>query len=255
MNMNLNMTRPSGTQAALAALQIASISMVIVVVNILIYRARHLFIQWHPEFVAQELPTISRAISDPRIGEPFAVWMAVSAPLLVLGVAVILWFAWRDWRLAGQRGGLLPLLLVLVLLCQIAAACGMVILSQFRFPDHRDAHMAGSYLFFIAQALTVVLGGFISRKMARLAWRNGMVFAPANHRLRWRIMGIPVLLVLAYLALFIIKDFDIAGWDWSIHQAYVWTEPATLSSFLIYVGLFHLDAAALLRRYFSRSAA
>ncbi len=243
--------RPSGLMAALAAFQIASITLVIVVVNILIYRARHLFIQWHPDFVAREHPTISRAISDPRIGEPFADWMAISAPLLVAGVAVIVGFAWRDWRRGGARGRGIPVLLALVMACQVAAACGMVILSHYRFPDHRDAHMAGSYLFFFAQAFTVILGGFASRVMARQGAVQGAVLAPANHRLRWRLMLVPVLLALAYLTLFIVKDFDIAGWDWHIHQAYVWTEPSVLSSFLIYVGLFHLDAVPLLRRYFS----
>lgn len=243
--------RPTTRMAALATFQIAAISLVIVVVNILIYRARHLFIQWHPDFVAREHPTISRAISDPRIGEPFANWMAISAPLLVAGVAVIVWFGWRDWQQGGAKGRIIPVLLALVMLCQVAAAAGMVILSHYRFPDHRDAHMAGSYLFFFAQALTVILGGFASRAMLRHGGAGG-VMSPQNHRMRWRLTLVPVLLALAYLTLFIVKDFDIEGWDWSIHQAYVWTEPSVLSSFLIYVGLFHLDAFAVLRRYFSR---
>ncbi|MEQ9692956.1 hypothetical protein [Shimia sp. SDUM112013] len=225
---------------------------VIVIVNILIYRARILFIAGHPEYVAKQPPTISRAISDPLIGEPFAMWMAICAPLLWIGVACLVWAGWAE---NGRQGGIsqadrraILWLSGLLLLVQAAASLGMVLLSHFRFPDHRDMHMFGSYLFFFSQVIAIVVGEVLSRRYESLPKPNP-IFTPIMARIRRWYVWVPIFLGFAYLALFILKDFDLGAINKGLYQCYVLTEPLLISSFLCYILVYHGDMWSAIRRY------
>ncbi|WP_270725073.1 hypothetical protein [Shimia sp. Alg240-R146] len=225
---------------------------VVWVVNALIYTARWDFIVFHPERTARKSPTISRAISDPRIGEPFAEWMAICAPVLFVGVGLLVWAALHELR---QNGSAAPQTLrwflrvscVLVVL-QAMASVGLVILSHWRFPDHHLGHMTGSYLFFFSQAAVVFVGHLITTAYGRLP-AQGQVMLPVMARVRRVYVWVPVLLAVVYLSCFILKDFDFGVINKPLFTVYVSTEPMLLSSFLFYVLSFVPDSVVTILRY------
>lgn len=246
---------PGRSTATMMALSLAFTGFVIVAVNILIYRARILFAARNPEAVADRPPTISLAISDPAVGEPFAGWLAICAPLLFVGVGFLILSAWIELQKGGgaptaREGRIIAALCLLVALLQGFAATGMVMLSQFRFPHFNQLHMQGSYLFFFSQAFVVLFGEILSRRFARLPVDRVLITAPSA-RFRRRYVWVPIVLGVAYLALFILKDVDLGALNAPLYVGYTSTEPLLLSAFLVYVLTYHVDMWSALRRYFS----
>ena len=240
-------------EAALLGMAIAFTGFVVVVVNVLIYWSRAQFNMRHPDFVLRQPPTISKAISDPIIGEPFAGWMAISAPLLFLGIIGIALGLLLDLRRqSGQGFGGLKRAVVLACLLitlQGLAAIGMYILSHYR---HGGMHMTGSYLFFFSQAFVVVVGEMLSRGISR--YPNGsVVISVRMARFRRRFVWVPIVLGVSYLGLFVLKNFDTGAVYDPLYQLYVWTEPMLLSSFLIYLLTFHVDTYSAIRRHLRAS--
>ncbi|WP_425052567.1 hypothetical protein [Psychromarinibacter sp. S121] len=239
-----------------AGLSLLANTFVVVTVNLNIYKARADFIEAHPEYVANQPPTISRALSDPAIGDGFAFWIAISAVLLFLGVCgLIATFATAlpAVRAVSSRGARrLTTTLCLVPPMQLAACVGMVMLSQYTFPHHNEAHMMGSYIFFASQAATVLTGLLLSRAiakdqpMARAMADVGVYSAGANRVRLWVGMA-SVVLVLSYLVLFVVKDFDLGAWEPLVYLIYVSTEPLCISSFLLFVLLYNADLARAAR--------
>ncbi|KPA19960.1 Frag1/DRAM/Sfk1 family protein [Shimia sp. SK013] len=225
---------------------------VVWVVNALIYSARWEFIALHPERTARKSPTISRAISDPRIGEPFAEWMAICAPVLFVGVALLVWAGLHELRRNGTAEPqtlrwFLRMSCVLVVL-QAMASVGLVMLSHWRFPDHHAGHMAGSYLFFFSQAAVVFVGHLVSNGYGRLP-PQGRVMLPVMAQVRRVYVWVPILLAVVYLSCFILKDFDFGAISKPLFTVYVSTEPMLLSSFLFYVLSFVPDSVVTILRY------
>ncbi len=246
---------PSRITALMMALSIAFTGFVIAAVNILIYHARILFGQLNPGVVANRPPTISLAISDPAVGEPFANWMLICAPLLFVGVAFLILSAWIELQKGGGAGSsreqrIIGALCLFVVVLQGFASVGMVTLSQFRFPHFAAYHMKGSYLFFFSQAFVVVFGEFLSRRFARLPVDRVLITAPSA-RFRRKYVWVPIALGFVYLALFILKDVDFGTLNPKIYIGYTSTEPMLLTSFLVYVLTYHVDMLSALRRYFS----
>jgi hypothetical protein len=238
-------------RGAVAGVSILSIAFVFVAVNACIYWARAAFIAAHPAYAAQTPPTISRALADPAIAAPFAFWVAVAAALLVLGVGGIVVMAASALpgleRAAPGPGRRVWLAVLAVWPLQLGASVGMVMLSRYTFPDHDEMHMAGSYLFFAAQAATVLCGLVVS-----LAARDPAVaarmqaagaLAPRANRLRVYLGALCIALVLGYLALFVLKDLDLGAWEPAVYQTYVLTEPLCISGFLLFVLLYLPDLA------------
>lgn len=225
---------------------------VVIVVNSLIYSARWQFINFHPARTAHKPPTISRAISDVRVGEPFADWMAICAPLLFVGVALLALAGLRELMASGSpsRATLLRISILtgLLILVQGMAAIGMVMLSQFRFPDHHQLHMSGSYLFFFSQAFVVVLGELVSRSYAKLP-PEGRLLLPKMAQLRTLYVKIPIVLGVIYLALFVLKGFDLGAFSHPLYIGYVSVEPVLLSAFLFYVLAFVPDCLSVIVAY------
>lgn len=244
---------PSRKTATLMAVSIIFTGVVIAAVNILIYRARILFSQYNPEAVSGRPPTISRAISDPAVGEPFATWLLVCAPLLFVGVGLLILAAWIELKNGGGAGSArenrtIAALCLLVAFLQGLAAIGMIVLSSYRFPDHHALHMQGSYLFFFSQGFVVVIGEFLSRRFARLPQDRVLITAPTA-RLRKIYVWVPITLGVCYLSLFALKEFDLGGLSPKLYIGYTIAEPLLLSSFLGYILTYHIDMWAALRRY------
>lgn len=246
-------TRPmKRSQAVLATVALGCLTFVFWVVNYHIFSSRIFFAQRNPEYVARKPPTISRAISDPSVGEPFAFWVSLSAGVLIIGAIAFFLFltfelkkgttgskAARNW--VYVFGGIAVLL-------QAIACIGMVILSNFRFPHDNDLHMFGSFMFFIAQALMV-----LSLNVTTGRYHDLSVSRPLNPwmvRLRYRLVWVSLGGPLFYLFLFLAKDFDLGALHKPVYQTYVLTEPVLISYFLALGTTFYIDLTPSLRRHF-----
>lgn len=244
---------PTRTNAALLAICLVCTGVVIVAVNTLIYRARIVFGQNNPDYIAIEPATISRAISDPIVGVSFANWMAICAPLLTVGVLALLVAQWREL----QRGGgavsrqdqiAIATLSIAVGILQTLGSVGMVILSHYRFPNHHEMHMTGSYLFFFSQASVVIFGEVLARRLAHQPW-DRVLTSLTMMRVRRIYVWVPALLGVVYLTLFVLKGYDLGGINTGLYVAYTIAEPLLISSFLGYILTYHFDIWASLLRY------
>lgn len=248
-------------RAAALALLFFPMTFVIVTVNYWIYRARFEFMERHPDVVAIKPPTISRAISDPVIGEPFAFWISASAAFLVLAMLPV---AWLYWRSAGSIGAgspnmrrFLRVSALLLMVLQAGAAVGMVILSHYTFPSFDEEHMLGSYTFFIGQSLVILVVGLscgavaLQRPVADALAIGGGV-NPRISRLRAPLAIGSVAAAIAYLALFVLKNAELGAAKAYVYQAYVLLEPALISAYLAVFATFYFDLVTILRRYPAR---
>jgi hypothetical protein len=236
--MTLSQEAPSRATGLAMLVALITTSFVTVVVNVQMYSARWKFAAFYPEKAADRPSTISESIADPRIGEPFADWLLLSAPLLFVGVSCLIVSTWRALKLGGQVTLKITLVTWILITLQAMASVGMVILSQYRFPDFRDQHMAGSYLFFFSEAFVVVAGEILSRACAGLGAEGqvaGRIWSPRFARWRRRFVWVPIGLGLAYLCLFLGKGYAPEALRYEVYWAYVSTELFLLSSFLFYM--------------------
>ncbi|MXN64634.1 hypothetical protein GR183_06935 [Stappia sp. GBMRC 2046] len=243
-------------QALMLALLFFPMTFVTVTVNYWIYRARSEYIERHPDLAARKPPTISRAISDPAIGEPFAFWISTSAVFTVLAMIPVAWLYWRSARAidAGSPGTrrVLNLSALLLVMLQATAAVGMVILSQYTFPSFNEQHMLGSYTFFISQSLAVLVMGFACGCIAlqkpvtdALAEKRGV--NPRISRLRAPLAVACFAAALAYLGLFVLKDAGLGAARPLVYRAYVLLEPTLISAYLVVFGTYYIDLVTNLR--------
>lgn len=221
-----------------------------------IYYARATFIARHPEYVAIEPPTISRAISDPSIGIPFQFWVSLSGILLIFGVFWIAEFNRRLHAHALQPGTHLTRMMRIgmsaVVLLQAAAAVGIYLLSTYRFPNHHEAHMLGSYTFFISQALVVLIATIMSAALLRdrvvlAQLQAARLLHPGMVRLRKWAGVFCMTLTVGYVALFQAKSMDFGAANKAIYLAYTSAEPALITCFSLFLALFQTDLLALRR--------
>ncbi len=236
--MTLSQEAPSRATGLAMLVALITTSFVTVVVNVQMYSARWKFAAFYPEKAADRPSTISESIADPRIGEPFADWLLLSAPLLFVGVFCLIVSTWWALKLGGQVTLKITLVTWILITLQAMASVGMVILSQYRFPDFRDQHMAGSYLFFFSQAFVVVAGEILSRSYAALGREGqvaGRIWSPRFARWRRRFVWVPIVLGLVYLCLFLGKGYAPEALRYEVYWAYVSTELFLLSSFLFYM--------------------
>lgn len=241
------------TWLALAA--IVGIIALYVIINFWIYFARIEFIAGHPDYVARKPPTISRAISDPEIGVPFAQWITVSAIIFPFIFLVITSLYAETARAASTRLPRLARLLVAgavaLLLLKTLAATGMYLLSNYRVPDNGGTHMIGSYLFFISDAILVLVGSVMNLFILRhLPYDSADT--PLISRLGARVRVWPgfvaVFLGFLYLGLFVLKEIDLGPWDPIVYQAYVLDELFVITAMMTYFLTYTLDLWALIRR-------
>ncbi|SMP03643.1 hypothetical protein [Shimia sagamensis] len=236
--MNLPQETPSRATGLAMLVALIATSFVTVVVNVQMYSARWKFAGFYPEKAAERPSTISESIADPRIGEPFANWHLLCAPLLFVGVACLILSTWREARASGKATLKITTVSWVLVVLQAMASVGLVILSQYRFPDFRDQHMAGSYVFFFSQAFVVVTGEILSRAYANLGPEGqvaGRVWSPRFARWRRRFVWVPIILGVTYLCLFLGKGYAPEALRYEVYAAYVSTELFLLSSFLFYM--------------------
>ena len=241
-------------RVALAAL-VANL-FAIITVNFWIYYARILFSALRPDYVSVQPPTISRAISEPSVGEPFSFWITLSAVLLVFGV---FWLGSFQRRLSPHTGApgryLVQALSVgapLVILLQVMAGVGMYMLSSYRFPDFNQLHMAGSYLFFLSQALVIIIGtvqcdALLKDRASLKELAAAGLISPRMVWLRKRAGQLAIALTLLYIILFKLKDIDFNVMNEYVYFAYTTTEPLLITAFLLVLALFQTDLLALRR--------
>jgi len=242
--------RPPWQASAILLVGLLANIFVFVTVNFWIYRARYLFGIRNPDYVARKSATISQSISDPSVGQPFAFWISLSAVILIFAVGAVVWLHLRAARqLRARLAKFFYIALVFagfVGLSQIAAAAGMITLSQFRFPHFNHIHMMGSYVFFVFQALTVAFSALVCYWLAHSAGADdglagGPSLRPKMNALRWRFGVLSVLSTLAYVLLFYAKDHAPEGLRPAIYATYVMLEPAVITGFLVYLLSFCVD--------------
>lgn len=208
----------------------------------------------HPSADATLYPTISRAISDPAIGEPFAFWVTLAALLLWPATHGILWMLAAELPdravLGPARHRLARGLFVAMSVCMTATCVGMVWLARFRLgataEEHR-MHMIGSYVFFAGQATTIFLCAVHHALVgpARRAIGDGGFFT-ARARASG---GFAVVAAAAfYGVVFHAKDGDFGAATGFVIAAYVELETALIIVFLAYLACYFVD----LRRFLAR---
>ena len=240
---------------ALALLLALPAALVPVIEVPLVIWARHDFLFRHPDY-ADDPPTISRAISDPLIGAPFAMVILVITGLIALALPVIVWaYLVSISRLPAGRAvkTALYLLVVLTLACQITASFGMVLTSQYTFSIDRDLHMLGSYIFFAAQAVTILLAATLCRVLLHVQQKHRLpeesyLFRPGMHRFRFRFALAIVALAILYGVLFFVKDHTLPISAYVVQIAYTQCEVLVISAFVLFLGSYAVDTYALVQR-------
>ncbi len=221
-----------------------------------IFTARAEYIARHPELVAIDPPTISRAISDPLIGEPFAIWVTSAGLMLAFGVLMNILVYLRAARHLEAPTGYTRLVVAFVMpacvLLQFASGIGMHTLSAFRFPNHNDTHMVGSYIFFVSQIFVVLCGVLICDAALRDRVSGDRMRAlgmsgPRMLRIRRAFGLFCFALTAAYFTLFKLKNVEFGAWNDLVYLAYVSTEPAVITCFLLFLALFQTDIIGLRR--------
>jgi len=238
--------RPAVSATAFAMLATAFVTPVVIWQ---IHAARHQFIENNPEYMARNFPpTISGALADPAVGEPFHIWITICAILLPLAVVVIASLYHDTGRaiqdIAPRLSAVLRVGMPATVIVQATASLGMWMLSGFRFPHHNAEHMLGSYLFFSAQALVVLIATILCFALAR----SGVVTArlangprgllrPALCRARALFGLLCVIMTLGYLVLFIAKDMALPVDIHMVYELYVRTELVVISGFVVFLSL------------------
>lgn len=252
--------KPGRLRRLLAALAVILLVPPIVGINALIYHARWAYAHFHPEEVAAKPHTISRALADPRVGDFFGHCLSVLAPMLGVGVSLLVWLLLSDWWRSGTgrtrtvSGAAAVGLGHLVILLQAIACVGIVMLSTHSLEQNRDLHMAGSYLFFVGQLLVIAVGGFWCHRMQALQV-DDPVFRPSTLRRAAWLARFPVAVALVYIGLFYTKDWVPASLWMGVMQAYTHTEPLTITGFLLYLGYFVYELGGFLARPATRTEA
>lgn len=209
--------------------------------------ARWTFLRLHPDADPNTYLTISRAISDPSIGEPFAFWVGIAAVLLWVSTHWVLWtlIAQHPRRpaIGVGRDRVARALWGVMSLAMTATCIGMVMLSRFRLGTGGDGgrlHMVGSYLFFGAQAATIF---FVAVYHSLIGPARRAEAADAFFPDRWRARAgyAVVAAAVVYGIVFRVKSMDLGPITRSIVSVYVEFETALIVVFLAYLAAFVVD--------------
>lgn len=211
--------------------------------------ARQAFYQRHPDYVQHSAPTISRAISDPAIGAPFALTiLAVTTVILVALVFITRAFqatiahVWRDDPVRLRRNqALLPLVIGL----QVVGSGGMVLCTQYTFSNGHDLHMLGSYLFFVAQVLAIGLNGLMCARLVSDDDGAGdwphLGLSRRATAFRIGFAKVVVAVTFLYFVLFGIKGVDLPVPEYTVYYVYTVQEIVAISAFILYLMTYSLD--------------
>ena len=209
------------------------------------------FVKLHPTVVSVKPLTISKILNDPSIGEPFLLWMTVGAGLLAFAIWRIcrLYLATIAYRFQAseQKKTRLGALVASACLLQAVAIVGMLMLSL--NPSHTDsaAHMAGSYMLFFGQAVSILMSGFLCGAIGKAAAgagagddpRSGLILRSCVFRWRFSrvIAGLAVLFWISYLG----RDVPLPFEGLTMQLLFSSLESVLLASFLMYLMSFTPD--------------
>ncbi|MCA1241577.1 Frag1/DRAM/Sfk1 family protein [Stappia stellulata] len=218
----------------------------------MMFWARWSFYQRHPDYVQHSAPTISRAISDPAIGGPFAMMILAVTVVILLALVPI----FHGYRLAietrfAQEPALRRSLTARVWLAiglQVMGSAGMVVCTQYTFANNHDLHMLGSYVFFVGQAGAIATSGFLCARIAsaaHIAPDAPFALLPHMSRVRKRAAQVVAGMAALYMVLFAIKGIELPVPEYTIYYVYTVQEILTISSFIIYLALFAPDIFAI----------
>lgn len=197
-----------------------------------------------------EPPTISRAISMATIGEPFALWVTASGLCLVVSVAILAVYYSRLYPSMGRPSRALTAVtrigIPFVVVFQACSAWGMHTLSVNSLDVDRDMHMAGSYVFFIAQGLVILIYAIYNRLLlnddATLSGLDAAGLLSAIWvRWRFRAATLSLGLVVVYGLFFILKDVLPYETVPIVHETYVIAEKVVIVAYLSVVMMAHAD--------------
>jgi hypothetical protein len=229
------------------------VSVPVIVVPAILW-ARYAFHQLHPNADPRLYLTISRAISDPRVGEPFAVWVTLAAVILWTSVHSILWMFIAEHprrpALTATRDRIARGLWPAMWATMTATCVGMVMLAQFRLGGETATnrlHMVGSYVFFGGQAATILLAAVYHSLIAPARARFETAFFPGRRRAAagYAVVGA----AFAYGVIFRVKSMDLgAATPWVI-TAYVELETILILVFLAYLSAYFVDVSRFLRAH------
>lgn len=220
----------------------------------LVLWARATFISLHPEYYIDP-PTISRSINDPLVGRFFAQLILVITGLIVITLPMLTAaYLQAISRLKAGRvrraGMYVNLLLVLVL--QFIASTGMVMTTQYTFAVDRNMHMLGSYIFFIFQAVTILLAANLCRMLHGHKVKLGISdddweFPAVMHRFRIKFAMVIAGLAVTYGILFKVKDFKLPFDGYIIQVAYTQCEVIVIACFVLFIGSYAADIFHMVR--------
>ncbi len=220
----------------------------------LVLWARHSFLALHPDYM-DDPPTISRAINDPLVGTPFARLILVITALIAAVVPVLAWayLAAIARSEAGRaRRHTMYALLAAMLVCQVAASFGMVLTTQYTFATDGDLHMEGSYVFFVFQALAILVGASLCRMLLHEKRRLAIPdadwhFHPAMHRFRFFFGLVIASLAILYGVLFVLKDHALPISAYAVQVVYTQTEVVVIGCFVLFLGSYAIDIHHMVR--------
>ena len=221
--------------------------------------ARVTFHALHPDFALERYPTISRALSDPAVGEPFAFWVTIAAVILWVSTHYILRMLVVEHpsraALGTWRDRLTRALFPVMSLAMTATCVGMVLLAHYRLGTDAGGyrmHMVGSYLFFASQAATILLAAIYHSLVARahdLEPRR-VVF---SDRWRARLGYLTTGAAAFYGVIFKIKSLDLGAATRAVVVLYVELETILIFVFLLYLTLYFMDVLRFSRSGCERS--
>lgn len=186
----------------------------------------------------QQPPTVSRALTNPIVGEPFALIMLVGSVLLLISIvqlAVAFTKLLKDYPKADT--GFNRVLVLFCIVCEVPAILGMVILSQYRGDAHRVAHDTGSYMLFFGHTFAILTCGIVVRRLLRVAGPQNdprlAALAGQPRHAAWVAVA-SVAFGLAYFG----NKFITSSYDFAEHLAVTITEMIVLFAFLSFLGRF-----------------
>lgn len=120
---------------------------------------------YKPQQYIDAPPTISRLLTDPAISKPFALAMIASAVFLTGAILQVARSILHFLHLSDERKTWRLSLLGIVLVSELVAVAGMVVLSQYTGNIDPKMHDRGSYMLFFGHAIGITLAGVLVRDL------------------------------------------------------------------------------------------
>ncbi len=206
--------------------------------------ARHESIKLHPTLAAINPPTISRAIADPIIGDPFAYWMIVVGGAQAFAVYRLTLAMKRTALKIGppRHRALMSVLLSFIVMAEATAIVGVIMLSQYTGSISDYLHQLGSYLMFAGNGVGILLCAilvWLDHNQRRGSEKSTMALPlPYNIFFHTWFAGVVCVVYIVFGILFFAFDFLASFHNYFFRLAFSMVELAVLALSVIYLGGF-----------------